>query len=287
MIITHAQPIQKKKKHRHHIGTFFFSFCDMFSDALYAFGPQQQWAGQLGIVVQTLLIFEIIIQLLSMWSAIHTVRGQLYKSKTVVSNKFDTLKSKYGCCCGSLIFLVFWFSYIIFMIIVSTLLGSTKIISIRQVEEWWLGLVIHDYHQTVSRAKDERKKALEEQGRLQDQLKYRAEQEKKDQLDLMVLALSVNVGGGFEEWNKEEIQAQLKEMLQNDGQVADILHKNSKEVMQKDDDEEELQYYEGYRYDPNNPGCVMALHLWINKHTPMSIHRLSVNSDMYNTFFVT
>eukprot|EP01083_Nonionella_stella_P123508 372150_1 len=94
-----------------------------------------------------LFIIQCLLQVFSLQSVVFTVRGQLSakEGKHQLQYLSEWLYGYIGCCGTSIVYPLFWFLYYIALLSVSLMLGLSKTIALRQVQHWWLSLIVVNY----------------------------------------------------------------------------------------------------------------------------------------------
>ena len=140
-------------------GTLVFAFLDFISD--FAFVTlNTDWANSY-IRYFAILLFclQIFVQLLSLIGALKTLSKKFESGKSIAY--IDILKEKIHICkcCYCIDAIISFFIsvvYGVFMIILSVILGLTKLLAIKQIQEWWFSWMIVDYAKHLEKAKEDK-----------------------------------------------------------------------------------------------------------------------------------
>eukprot|EP01083_Nonionella_stella_P294090 999975_1 len=116
-----------------------------------------------------LFIIQCLLQVFSLQSVVFTVRGQLSakEGKHQLQYLSEWLYGYIGCCGTSIVYPLFWFLYYIALLSVSLMLGLSKTIALRQVQHWWLSLIVVNYKDIAAKKLEQH---IENQKKVQKQL---------------------------------------------------------------------------------------------------------------------
>eukprot|EP01083_Nonionella_stella_P000790 2266_1 len=148
--------------------TLMMAFGDFVTDFLFAFVDLglKPWIRVTSI---GLFIIQCLLQVFSLQSVIFEVRGQLSvkKGKHQLQYFSEWLYGYIGRCGTSIVYPFCWFLYYIALLSISLMLGLSKTIAVRQVQQWWLSLIVVDYQEIAAKKLEQH---IENQKKVQKQL---------------------------------------------------------------------------------------------------------------------
>ena len=278
MIEAQSRIIERKKSKQKeiHMGlimffTFSFSLADIVSDVLYAFSPDniKNLNPTIRVIIWGLFGMQVLVQLVSSSSAVNTLRKILDAPNTYPATKLvrKTLQRYFSflCCFCYPLFFVFYFGFII---LVTVFLTLSKLMAIKQVQNWWLSLMVVNYKLEL---KEVKKDKIEKKQELEYAIKVHEIQEelKKEQKSLRQLHNNNN--------NNNEVQ--------DENEIASNIIAKRVEQVRAEMDVDGM--YRKERLKAVKGNCLWTLYYRIDDLAPWFIRRVKVNTEVYNTYFLT
>ena len=130
--------------------SFLLSFFVLTANSLWVFGDNfgENYYDSISVVAKLIYIVTIVAQCSSLMYAILSLKMQFDTNPALtayLSDITDHIRRSCGFCCFLVLFPIVYASYLIFIILISLCLGITKLLTIRQVREFWLSFLIADY----------------------------------------------------------------------------------------------------------------------------------------------
>ena len=127
--------------------SFLLSFSLLTTNSLWVFGDNfgNNSYDTISIISKIVYIITIFVQCSSLFYAIFTLKSKFDQDSSLtayLTSLTDRVRQTCGLCCTLLLFPIIYASYLIFIILISLCLGITKLLSIRQVREFWLSFLI-------------------------------------------------------------------------------------------------------------------------------------------------
>ena len=130
---------------------FVAAFGDLITDILFAF-VEENLTPPVFILTKVFLGLQAFVQLLALFASVQKVRRQLgargsRRGMTWLGYLRKMLfrrEAKY--CIFTIFFPIIALVYLIVVSIISIILGLTKLMAVKQVQQWWLGLVVYQYN---------------------------------------------------------------------------------------------------------------------------------------------
>ena len=151
----------------------FLAFFDLVSDLYLVVFVEKQWNDVLLLVARILFGLEILLQLFSLTGVVSTIKKKLRKNNsnktqiqqqkapyvTALSEVVEENMKKHTICkivlCNGFGKFLVYPLYYLFIVILSLVLGLTKLLAIKQIEEYWLSWLVVDYKNQLDQAQVE------------------------------------------------------------------------------------------------------------------------------------
>eukprot|EP01084_Bolivina_argentea_P271538 462089_1 len=137
--------------------SFLLSFITLAANSLWVFGDNfggyyyqnnENKYDSISIIAKLIYLITFIIQCSSLFYAIFTLKHKFNDNPLLqpyLSYTTDKIRNQCGFCCFLLLFPIIYATYLIFIIFISLCLGITKLLTIRQVREFWLSFLIANF----------------------------------------------------------------------------------------------------------------------------------------------
>eukprot|EP01084_Bolivina_argentea_P302941 522983_1 len=255
--------------------TLMMAFGDITTDILFAFFEVglKSW---IKLTARTLFVIQMLLQLFSLQSVIMKVRGQLIEKHSKHQLRYfrewlyEIIPYPFGKFGIIIIYPFAWSIYYILLIIISLILSATKTISVRQVQQWWLSLIVVNYKRTANKKFKQHTKTQKE---IKEKLKHthtHTQQPIDD--DYFYDQYSTNINDnrlGLNDihavyWAElDKMYVKDHDLSSSEQEISDIIHSD-------DDDDDDIN--NGYNSDDN----IIEEHIHHNDNTP------NYNADEYD-----
>ena len=138
------------------------SLADLVTDILFAFFDKNI-TNVVSYLAKFVLILQVIVQWVVIYASVKKIKKQLgyNNNDTTWFGHYKSFQSKYHVCCRPLFFILYPFIRLVFILIMSVLvlvLGLTKLLAIKQIQQWWLGLLLYKYNEKMITKEPKHKK---------------------------------------------------------------------------------------------------------------------------------
>merc|ERR1719242_2846104 len=138
--------------------SFLASFAVLTSNTLWVFGnnfgaKDNEHYDTLSFIAKMVYGVTICVQCSSLMHSIYTLKQKFDENPSLtayLSQLMDQTRKRFGFCLYLLLFPLIYASYLIGIILLSLVLGVTKLLAIRQVREFWLSLLIEKFDPNLS-----------------------------------------------------------------------------------------------------------------------------------------